>query len=64
MGFPGRSDSKVSAYNAVDLALNPESGRSPGGGNGNPPSYFCLENSTDRGAWGLQSMGLQRVGHD
>ena len=26
-------------------------GRSPGGGNGNPLQYSCLENSTDRGAW-------------
>ena len=25
-------------------------GRSPGGGNGNPFQYFCLENSMDRGA--------------
>ena len=29
----------------------PESGRSPGGGNGNPLQYSCLENSLDRGAW-------------
>ena len=27
-------------------------GRSFGVGNGNPPQYFCLENSMDRGAWG------------
>ena len=26
--------------------------------------YSCLENSMDRGAWGLQSMGLQKVRHD
>ena len=25
--------------------------RSPGGGNGNPLQYSCLENSMDRGAW-------------
>ena len=24
--------------------------------------YSCLRNSMDRGAWGLQSIGLQRVG--
>ena len=23
----------------------------PGGGNGNPPQYSCLENPMDRGAW-------------
>ena len=28
-----------------------ELGRSPGGGNGNPLQYSCLENSMDRGAW-------------
>ena len=27
------------------------SGRSPGGGNGNPLQYSCLEKPTDRGAW-------------
>ena len=26
-------------------------GRSPGGGNGNPLLYSCLENPIDRGAW-------------
>ena len=26
--------------------------------------YSCLVNSMDRGAWGLQSMGSQGVGHD
>ena len=29
----------------------PGSGRSPGGGNGSPLQYSCLENSMDRGAW-------------
>ena len=29
----------------------PESGRSPGGGNGNPLQYSCLENPMGRGAW-------------
>ena len=36
----------------------------PGGGNGSPPQYSCLENLMDRGAWRLQSMGSQRVGHN
>ena len=27
------------------------SGRSPGGGNGSPLQYSCLENPMDRGAW-------------
>ena len=29
----------------------PKSGRSPGGRNGNPLQYSCLENPMDRGAW-------------
>ena len=29
----------------------PGSGRSPGGGDGNPLQYYCLENPLDRGAW-------------
>ena len=31
--------------------FDPRSGRSPGGGNGNPVQYSCLENPMDRGAW-------------
>ena len=34
-----------------DVGLIPGSGRSPGGGHGNPLQYSCLENTTDRGAW-------------
>ena len=51
MGFPDGSDGKVSACKAEDLGSIPESGRSPGEGNGNPLQYFCLENFMDRGAW-------------
>ena len=36
---------------AGDTGLIPGSGRYPGGGNGNPLQYSCLENSMDRGAW-------------
>ena len=35
-GFPGGSDSKVSARNVGDPGLIPGSGRYPGEGNGNP----------------------------
>ena len=37
--------------NVGDVGSVPESGRSLGGGNGNPLQYLCLGNSTDRGAW-------------
>ena len=34
-----------------DVGSIPGLGRSPGGGNGNPLQYPCLENPIDRGAW-------------
>ena len=34
-----------------DAALIPGSGRSLGGGHGNPLQYSCLESPMDRGAW-------------
>ena len=41
----------ANAEDARDAKLIPESGRSPGDGNGNPFQYSCLENSKERGAW-------------
>ena len=38
--IPAGSDGKESGCNST-----PGSGRSPGGGHGNPLQYFCLENS-------------------
>ena len=35
----------------VDTGLIPGSGSSPGGGNGSPLQYSCLENPMDRGDW-------------
>ena len=49
-GFPGGSGSKESACSVGDLGSIPESGRSPGEGNGYPLHYSCLEDSMDRGA--------------
>ena len=39
------------AGDARDVSSIHESERSPGGENGNPLQYYCLENSMDRGAW-------------
>ena len=58
--FPGGSDGKVSAYNAGDLGSIPESGRSPGEGNGNPLQYSCPENPMDRGAWWTTVHGITK----
>ena len=45
------SDGKESACNVGDPGSMPRSERSPGGGNGYPPQYSCLETPMDRGAW-------------
>ena len=42
--------------NAGDTGLIPGSGRFPGGGNGYPLRYSCLENPIDREPGRLQSM--------
>ena len=44
-------ESASSAGDAGDMSSIPGSGRSPGGGRGNPLQYSCLENLMDRGAW-------------
>ena len=54
MGLPQWLTGKESACNAGatgDVGLIPGSGRSLGGGHGNPLQYSCLENPMDRGAW-------------
>ena len=44
-------NSPANAGDEKDVGLVPGSGRSPGGGNGNPLQSSCLENRMDRGAW-------------
>ena len=63
-GLPRWLSCNESACQAGDAASIPGSGRSSGGGSGGPLEYSGLGNPVDRGAWGLQSMGSQRVGHD
>ena len=46
---PNKSACKAGAIG--DVGSIPGSGRSPGGGHGNPLQYSCLENPMDRGAW-------------
>ena len=48
---PGGSKGKESACNMGDRGLISGSGRSAGGGNGNPFWYSCLKNPIDREAW-------------
>ena len=54
-GFPGGASGKeptcLLRRLIRDVGSDPGPGRSPGGGNGNPHWYSCLENPMDRGAW-------------
>ena len=58
MGFLGGVVVKNSP--AGDPGLLPGSGRSPGGGNGNPLQYSCLENPMDRGGWWASVHGVTK----
>ena len=60
MGFPGGSDGKASACNAVDPGSIPGLGRSPGEGNGNPLQYSCLKNAVDRRPWQATVYGVAK----
>ena len=51
----------ASAGDARDLALIPGSGRSPGGGSGNPLQYYCLKIPMERRAWWATVYGSQKL---
>ena len=53
LGFPGGASGKepTCQWRRRDADLVPGSGRSPGGGHGNPLRYSSLENPMDRGAY-------------
>ena len=42
--------------------LSPWVRKIPGGGNGNPLQYSCLENPMDRGAWQARVCGVAKRG--
>ena len=54
----------ASAGDIRDAGSVPGSGRSPGGGQGDPLQYSYLEVPMDRKPGRLQSIGSQRVRHD
>ena len=58
LGFPGGSVVKNLSANTGDASWIPGSGRSPGGGNGNPLQYSSLGNSIDREAWQATIHGI------
>ena len=64
LGFPGGTVVKkkkppATAGDPRDAGLISGPGKSPGGGNGNPLQYSCLENPMDRGAWQATVHGSQ-----
>ena len=62
-GRPWWFSGKESACNAgdtEDAGLIPGWGKSPGGGNGNPLQYTCLENLMDREAWRATDHGVKK----
>jgi len=63
VGFLGGSMGKESTCNVGDLGSIPELGRSHGGGHGNP-LHLPGESPWKKDPGGLQSMGLQIVGHN
>ena len=60
MGLPWWLSSKESACNSGDSGSIPESGRSPGEGNGYPLQYSYLENYMGRGAWQAMVYGVTK----
>ena len=62
--WQGGKESASKAGDIGDSGSNPGSGRSPGGGNGNPLQYSCLENPMDRGPWWATVHGITKSKHD
>ena len=60
IGFPDGSVVKNPPANAGDVGLISGLGRSPGGGNGSPLQYSCLENPMGRGAWLATVQGVAK----
>ena len=50
----------ANAEDVRDVGSVPESGRSPGGGHGNPRQYSCLENPMERGTWRATVHGVTK----
>ena len=54
----------ANAGDGRDMGSIPGSGRSSGGGHGNPLQYSYLENSMDRGAWKAVVPRVAKSRHD
>jgi len=51
----------ASRGDARDGVSIPGSGRSSGGGNGNPLQYSCMDNHMHRGAWQVHSVAKSQT---
>ena len=60
LGLPWCLTNKESTFNTGDAGSVPGLGRFPGGGNGNPFQYGCLENPINKEAWQATVQGLQK----
>ena len=60
MGLPWWLNSTESTFSEGDVGSMPESGRSPGEGNGYPFQYSCLGNPMDKGAWYATILGVTK----
>ena len=58
--LPRRLSGKESTCQTGDVGSILESGRSPGGKNGNPLQYLCLGNRIDRGSWRATVQGVRK----
>ena len=56
----GVKNPPANARDTQDTGSTPGLGRSPGGRNGNPLQYSCLEKSTDRGVWWATVHGVAK----
>ena len=63
LSFPSGARGKEPACQCrrlTEVGSIPGWGRSPGGANGNPLQYSCLENPMDRGAWWATVCGVAK----
>ena len=60
MGFPGGSEVMNPSTRRCRRHSIPRSRRSPGGGNGNPLQYSCMESPMNRGIWWGTVLGVAK----
>ena len=60
MALVAKKNPPANAGELRDTGSNPASGRSPGGGHGNPLQYSFLGNPMDRGAWWATVHGVTK----